>query len=307
MERPAAAGGVAAAVRQGADRSGVSFDFLLKTATRESSLDPNAAAATSSATGLFQFIEQTWLASVKADGGKYGLQRYADAIDVGAGGRMTVSDPALRREILALRKDPQASAALAGELAKRNGATLAAALGRAPSEGELYIAHVMGAGGARALIGQADATPNAAAARYFPAEAAANRNLFYARNGAPLSLAQLRERLIAGFGGEAPAMQTAAAQNSAGAWLSFLAPAATAENAPFVGLFRTDGAAPISAAVAQLWTPADAAELDSYFSVAGRDTLSAASLASAVSGPGLAPRQPGKPLDLLAMMKPAAS
>ena len=73
-------GSVAAAVRAGAERSGTGFDYLLATAQRESALDPKARARTSSATGLFQFVEQTWLGLVKADGPKHGLGDYAKAI-----------------------------------------------------------------------------------------------------------------------------------------------------------------------------------------------------------------------------------
>ena len=47
------------------DRSGVDFDYLLQTAMRESSLNPTAKAQTSSATGLFQFLESTWLQVMK--------------------------------------------------------------------------------------------------------------------------------------------------------------------------------------------------------------------------------------------------
>ncbi|MGL5735970.1 MAG: transglycosylase SLT domain-containing protein, partial [Beijerinckiaceae bacterium] len=75
------ADGIAAAVQAGAERSGTNFNYLLRTAQRESAMNPTAKAGTSSATGLFQFIEQTWLQMVKADGGKHGLNRYAEAIE----------------------------------------------------------------------------------------------------------------------------------------------------------------------------------------------------------------------------------
>lgn len=312
-EQTPAAGGVAAAVRQGADRSGVSFDFLLRAAKRESALDPTAEASTSSATGLFQFIEQTWLATVKADGSKHGLQRYAEAITTGRNGRLTVADPALRTEILNLRKDPQTSAALAGELTRRNGAALASALGRQPSDGELYLAHVMGSGGASDLITRAQASPNATAARYFPDEAAANRGIFYARNGAARTLAEVRERLTAGFSGDGATVATAAAETASagGAWLSFFPQASNiGDSQPFGGLFRTDGArAPISPAVAQLWSPAEGSQLNSFFAAGHADAISAAELArtGAVNQTAGRSRAPGKPLDLLAMMKPAAA
>lgn len=88
---------VVSAIRQGAEKTGAGFDYLLKTAQRESSLEPDAKAKTSSATGLFQFIEQTWLSMVKQEGPKQGLSQYADAISE-SGGRLTVSDPAARED-----------------------------------------------------------------------------------------------------------------------------------------------------------------------------------------------------------------
>ncbi|MGL4729664.1 MAG: transglycosylase SLT domain-containing protein, partial [Bosea sp. (in: a-proteobacteria)] len=52
---------VTMAIRDGAAKTGTDFGYLVRTAQRESALDPNAKARTSSATGLFQFIDQTWL------------------------------------------------------------------------------------------------------------------------------------------------------------------------------------------------------------------------------------------------------
>jgi soluble lytic murein transglycosylase-like protein len=49
------------AIAQASDKTGVDFAFLLATAKRESSLNPKARAKTSSAKGLFQFLDQTWL------------------------------------------------------------------------------------------------------------------------------------------------------------------------------------------------------------------------------------------------------
>ena len=71
------------AIRQGAERTGAGFDYLLATAQRESALDPKAQARGSSASGLFQFVEQTWLAMVKNEGGKAGLSDYSRAITTG--------------------------------------------------------------------------------------------------------------------------------------------------------------------------------------------------------------------------------
>lgn len=183
---PAGQDAVRAAIRRAADATGVDFSLLVETARRESALNPDARAGTSSATGLFQFIESTWFDMVRRHGDAHGLGPQAAALRNGASAET-------RREILALRSDPELSARMAGELARENAATLQARLDRAPSAGELYAAHVMGPGGALRLIeAAARGEPNAVA--LFPREAAANRGLFYA-NGQPRSAQALLERL----------------------------------------------------------------------------------------------------------------
>jgi hypothetical protein len=161
-------------------------------------LNPQAGAATSSARGLFQFIDTTWLATIKQSGSALGLGRYADAITQTASGNYEVRDPTMRGEILKLRNDPAANALMAGAFTKENASALSEQLGRAPSEGELYIAHFLGAGGAALLIGLAGSNPNARAADYFPNAAQANPSIFYDRStGTPRSLAQVRNILTA--------------------------------------------------------------------------------------------------------------
>lgn len=178
--------GVSAAIRRASQATGVDFSLLVETARRESALNPNARAGTSSATGLFQFIESTWLDMVRRHGAHHGMAAQAAALQSGA-------DAATRREILALRSDPELSARMAGELTRENAEALRARLGRAPSAGELYAAHVMGSRGALRLIeAAANNAPDASA--LFPREAAANRGLFYA-NGAPRSAHALLQRL----------------------------------------------------------------------------------------------------------------
>ena len=59
---------VTGTVRQAARMTGADFQYLLATAQVESNLNPNAQAPTSSARGLFQFTEQTWLATLKEQG-----------------------------------------------------------------------------------------------------------------------------------------------------------------------------------------------------------------------------------------------
>jgi len=177
---------VRAAIRRAADATGVDFSLLVETARRESALNPHARASTSSATGLFQFIESTWFDMVRRHGPEHGLGAQAAALRNGA-------DAETRREILALRNDPEIAARMAGELTRENAQTLQARLGRAPTAGELYAAHVMGSGGAIRLIEAAQqGAPSAAA--LFPREAAANRGLFYA-NGEARSAQGLLDRL----------------------------------------------------------------------------------------------------------------
>ncbi len=183
---PAGQEAVHVAIRRAADATGVNFSLLVETARRESALNPNAQAGTSSASGLFQFVEGTWLDMVRRHGADHGLGAEASALQNGANAQT-------RRDILALRSDPELSARMAGELTRENATTLQARLGRAPNAGELYAAHVMGSGGALRLIEAAQqGAPNAVS--LFPREAAANRGLFYA-SGQPRSAQGLLDRL----------------------------------------------------------------------------------------------------------------
>lgn len=190
---PVSQDGVRAAIARASRATGVDFSLLVETARRESALNPNARAGTSSATGLFQFIDSTWLDMVARHGAEHGLGAQAGALKQGA-------DAATRQQILALRTDPEISARMAAELARENAATLQSRLGRAPSAGELYAAHVMGPAGAARLIEAADEGATSAAA-LFPREAAANRGLFYI-DGAPRSAQALLQRLDLEAGAE---------------------------------------------------------------------------------------------------------
>jgi len=194
-------GSVKAAIAQAAQRTGVAFDYLLQQAKAESGLNPNAQAGTSSAAGLFQFIDQSWLGVLKTHGSEHGYGWAADSIQK-SGGRWTV-DPAARAQVFALRKDPQASALMAGEYASDNAAGLQKALGRAAGKADLYFAHFLGLGGATRFLKAADSYPDASAAAVFPREAGANRGIFYRKSGEPRSLAQvyqLMARKIEGTG-----------------------------------------------------------------------------------------------------------
>ncbi|MEX0645553.1 MAG: transglycosylase SLT domain-containing protein, partial [Parvularculaceae bacterium] len=102
----AGAHAVKTALKSASDATGAGFEILYNMARRESSLDPNAKAKTSSAAGLFQFIEQTWLAAVKKYGERHGLAPQSAAITQNAAGKFVVADAAKREGILNLRFDP---------------------------------------------------------------------------------------------------------------------------------------------------------------------------------------------------------
>lgn len=205
------------AIAQAAGSTGVDFRYLLAQAKSESGLDPGARAASSSAAGLFQFIDQSWLGVLKKHGAEHGLGWAADRIEQ-RNGRWRVTDADARRTILGLREDPGASALMAGAFASDNAAGLAQALGRAPSGTDLYFAHFLGLKGATRFLQAADAAPEASAAALFPHEATANRAIFYDKAGAARSLSQvyaLMGRKLDGAAAGEP-VELAAAEPAAG-------------------------------------------------------------------------------------------
>jgi hypothetical protein len=325
---------VTGTIRQAARVTGASFEYLLATAQVESRLNPNAKAPTSSARGLYQFIEQTWLETMKRAGATYGYGHYADAITRTASGRYVVEDPALKSEILRLRSDPAANALMAGAFTNRNAEILTARLGRAPTDGELYMAHFLGPSGAARLITLAGSNPDASAARFYPSAARANRSIFFDRQGAartaaevtgvlvgryevargvqktpsvvattpldavPQALAPTLPAPIAVF---APPKVVPAAPDTAAIAGAFAAaapaPARVASaRSVFPNLFRDDGRLnPVSPVVTELWGPQRAAA-----NAAGPDAVTPA--APAATPPTAS--APGAPLDLFQNLRP---
>ncbi len=278
----AAGSTVTGAIRQASAATGTSFSYLLATAQVESGLNPQAGASTSSARGLFQFVEQTWLGTIKQSGAALGYGRYAAAITQTGSGHYVVKDPVMRREILKLRNDPTANAVMAGAFTQANAAYLTQKLGRPPSEGELYIAHFLGAGGAARLIGLAASNPNAKATDFFANAAQANPSIFFDKQtGAARSVAAVRNVLTARYdvarsephNWAAPASARAQAANiaaplsivpdTAGIANAFAAAAAAPppaqaaaapDNQMFHGLFTDAGSSgPVGSLVSQLW------------------------------------------------------
>ena len=190
-------GAVEAAIERASQATGVDFSFLLGTAKRESGYNPQAHAKTSSAAGLFQFVDQTWLATLKKHGAKYGYARYADLISQNADGRYSVPGSDARQAVMDLRLDPHAAALMAGELATDHASYLRGRMGRDPTSGELYAAHVLGPQGSARLIEAVQRAPRQSASDLFPDAAAANRPIFY-RDGRPCSVTEVYATLTRG-------------------------------------------------------------------------------------------------------------
>lgn len=166
---------ITSAIKQASVKTGVSFAYLMDKAAAESNFNPTAKAKTSSATGLFQFIESTWIDVVEKHGAKHGIDTAQS-----------------RQNLLNLRKDPAIASVMAAEFAQDNKAYLKQNVGGDIGETELYFAHFMGAGGASAFLNQLDKNPLSIGADLFPQAARANKNVFYDKaTGAPKTLQQI--------------------------------------------------------------------------------------------------------------------
>ena len=221
---------VAGAIKQAANITGTSFEYMLATAKMESNFNPKAAATTSSARGLYQFIEQTWLGTVKEAGSQLGYGKYADAITRNPSGGYSVSDPAARNAIMKLRDDPEAASSMAAVFAQSNSFKLTGTIGRRPTDGELYMAHFLGAAGASKLIESIGERPNQRADAVFPSAAAANKSIFYNRFGSARSVTEVYAELNGRYASAANAPSTRA--------VAALAPRTQAVgNVPEVGSF----------------------------------------------------------------------
>jgi hypothetical protein len=274
---------VTGAIRNAASATGTSFSYLLATAKIESDLNPNLTMKSSSAAGLFQFIDQTWLGTLKQAGPAFGYGDYADAITRTPSGNYVVADPQMRKAIVQLKSDPTANAVMAGVLTQQNAAALGRRIGRAPTENELYIAHFLGAGGASKLIQLTGSDPQASAAAAFPAAAQANRSIFYDRAGNARSIsgvyAEISRRFkVAGDAAGANLPGTAASPTlTLASARAARAPTAVPDVAATQRIFAAASAAPplspsAAAPASNSVAPAEASppRFNSLFSDAGR-------------------------------------
>jgi hypothetical protein len=152
-----------AAIEEAVDRTDTNYGYMMAMAEAESGFDPDAKAKTSSASGLYQFTDGTWKGMVD----KYGKETGISLDD---------------------KNDPRANAVMAGLYTKENGAYLKKNLGREPTNTDLYMGHFLGANGAKQIL---TANPNASAAASNPKAAAANKTIFYNKDGSARTNAQV--------------------------------------------------------------------------------------------------------------------
>ena len=190
------------AIRVRAGASGVDAGFLETLATVESGLRSDLRARTSTAAGLFQFIEATWLDLLHRHGAKHGLAADApvsvDPAKKGAA-RFHFASEEQRQAALDLRFDPSVATALAAEYVLENRTRLADMLARSPQAADLYMMHFLGPGDARRFFHELERAPDADASRLFSAPAAANRGVFFTRDGSPRSLRAIYDLFASRF------------------------------------------------------------------------------------------------------------
>ncbi len=166
--------------------------LLMAIADKESNFSISAKAKTSSASGLFQFVEKTWLKALKDFGGRYGRGAEANAIADNKSQAVRVA-PDKRAQILKLRNDPFLSAALAAEMLKQDSAKIAEKIGRQLTAGETYLIHFLGPEDAARFMKTVDEAPHTSAAALLPRPARANKPIFYAQQGGKLKTRSVSE------------------------------------------------------------------------------------------------------------------
>ena len=168
-------------ILRAADVTGVDPTYMMALADKESSFLTDNKASTSSAEGLFQFVEKTWLEMIRDFGAKYGMEFAAASVET-VDGQPAVESDSIKEWVLGLRRNPYLSALMAAEMLKRDKAKIERRLGRALNRSELYLMHFLGAQSAGKLLELVSGKPKQSAPRVFPQAARANKSLFFARD-----------------------------------------------------------------------------------------------------------------------------
>lgn len=178
---PAAAVG---AVRMASDKNNIAFGYMMELAETESAFAPSVKAKTSSATGLYQFIESTWHGTLKTYGHKYGLGAFADEIEIFKDdyGRdqARIANPLLRSQVIEMRKHPHLSSLLSTDFQLENRAKEQCYIKDKPlTRTDMYIAHFLGAHDAVYFIDALQKNGEKSAVDTFPEAAEYNIGVFY--------------------------------------------------------------------------------------------------------------------------------
>lgn len=177
--------------------TGVDPRLLMAIADKESSFMVSARAQTSTARGLFQFIDSTWLRAMRDYGPRFGLHREASLVEFRENGP-TIADEKERERVLGLRNDPFLSTLLAASMLRAEQEKLAGRLGRPISDAEVYLVHFLGPMGAQKFLSVLADKPKTLAANLLPQAAKANKPIFFAtkkRKPQSLSVAQVHEKI----------------------------------------------------------------------------------------------------------------
>jgi hypothetical protein len=143
------------------------FDYLDNIKMAESGGDPSAQNPNSTASGLYQFTDQTWKDTVA----KYGAE---DGVTAD------------------MKNNPEAQEKMVRRLAADNANILTRQLDKEPSVGDMYAAHFLGANDAVKLIKWQGSRQ--IAANLFPKAAQANKSIFYDR-GRPRTVEEVYQTL----------------------------------------------------------------------------------------------------------------
>jgi hypothetical protein len=216
--RPIAAKASPAAVEQALQRAaqatGLNSGVLRRIADRESRLDPTAGNPASSARGLMQFTQDTWLEVVRDFGPRHGLGRQADALMTDRNGNIGARNWRELQGILRLRDDPHLSAVLAAERLRKARPALEDSLGRAASPADLYLVHLLGPTGARQFLAALRETPSRSSVDVVGNATKPNPGLFE-RRGRALPVSKVYEEVAEMF--EPGVTTTASATQEVGA------------------------------------------------------------------------------------------
>jgi hypothetical protein len=172
-------------IRMASLQSGADFEYLMKLAEAESSFVHTAKAPTSSATGLYQFIEGTWSYMVMNYGAKHGLGDFASQVEIYKDelgrNQARIGNPLIRQALLDMRSSPQMAALMAADFQDENRAKEACYVTGDLTRTDLYLAHFLGPSDAVWFITRMQNDAGQSAADTFPEEAIYNEGVFYER------------------------------------------------------------------------------------------------------------------------------